>query len=115
MKWLQERGNGSKKEAGITHVGPSVVPGGAWASGERLNPLDLLRSTPCRDELMALGSGFGRETGARERGEREREREREEVTSPSPSTRPDTRADWGMWSSRLDSSASSWMSEERGW
>ena len=26
-KWLQERGNGSKNEAGITHVGPSVVQG----------------------------------------------------------------------------------------
>ena len=42
-----------------------------------------MRFTPCRDELTALGFGFGGEREARERGERERrerdarERERE--------------------------------------
>ena len=44
----------------------------SWKVGDRPNPMRL---TPCRDELMALGFGFGREREGRERGARERVRE----------------------------------------
>ena len=44
--------------------------------GDRLNPLNPMRPTPCWDQLMALGFGLGREREARERGERERENEK---------------------------------------